>query len=74
MVINSDEFVQWKAQVVTQAFFESVYTKREDIKELLATQAGEDPTKDSVLRGYCVALSDVLNTALSDVSEDTEEQ
>lgn len=72
MVITSDEFVQWKAQDTTKAFFQSVDYKREEIKEVLAASAGEDPVKDAVLRGYCLALADITKTSLEDVSEDTE--
>ena len=69
MVIDRDEFVQWEAQDITKAFFRSIQEKREDVKEVLVVQAGENPTNDAVLRGYCLALNDILNTSLGDVSE-----
>ena len=68
MIINKDEFAAWRSSDVTKAFFASVVEKREDVKEVLVSKAGEDPTNDAVLRGYCIALQDILSTTLDDVS------
>lgn len=69
-MINRDEFVLWKADPVTVSFMESLNQKREDIKEVLVLSAGEDPIKDSVLRGYCTCITDVLDVTVQDLESE----
>jgi hypothetical protein len=67
-VISVSDFVNWKLDPVTKAYFMSVQERVESAKETLATNAGIDPTFDNYLRGFIAGQRDML-----EASVDTEE-
>lgn len=59
--MTKDDFVAWKANTVTKAFFRSVLEKEEGLKELLAVSAGLDPRADAMHVGAIQALRDITD-------------
>lgn len=72
-MITKEEFIAWKNNKVTEAFFAAISSKREDIKETIVQTAGEDSVRDAIYRGYCVAMSDVLDVNLDGVFEENDD-
>jgi hypothetical protein len=68
-VISASDFLNWKSDSVTQAFFSSIVDRIEDAKESLSTSAGIDPDTDNWFRGFIAGQRDVLDVRLQDVSE-----
>lgn len=58
-MITKEEFVDWKSNLVTKAFFQAAEERVEDAKELLAGQAGLDSIYDSFLRGFIKAYREM---------------
>lgn len=61
MNISKLEFMDWKAGLVTEAFFQAADERVEDTKELLASSAGLNPEQDSFLRGFIAAYREIRN-------------
>lgn len=67
-VISVSDFVNWKLDPVTKAYFMSVQERIESAKETLAVGAGLDHSFDNYLRGFIAGQRDML-----EASVDTEE-
>jgi hypothetical protein len=65
--ISAEEFHQWASNVVTEAVFSQLARRREDIKEYLMNNAGQDNYNDAKNSGYCLALTDMLNIGYGDL-------
>lgn len=61
------DWLDWKAHPVTKAFFESLIQRREDMKEVLINQAGDNVYNDTIINGYAKALVDVYNTDFEEI-------
>ena len=59
MTISVSDFLIWKSDPVTQAFFQACQQRAEDAKEILATSAGIDPVNDNVYRGFILAYREM---------------
>ena len=59
MTISESDFLNWKSDPVTQAFFQACEERVEDAKEMLATSAGMDSVNDSVYRGFILAYREM---------------
>jgi len=57
--ISKDDFINWKADPVTKAFFQACQERIEDAKELLSTSAGLDPLQDKYLVGHIQAYREM---------------
>jgi len=60
--VNLSDFKDWQSYPMTKAFFMSVVNRIENLKEELATQAGESLRNDGIKVGSIQALRDVLDT------------
>jgi len=65
-VITKDEFVGWKNDQVTEAFYEACKTRLEDAKEILIGQAGLDSDLDNFYRGFIHAYKEMLGFTIED--------
>lgn len=59
-MFSKEEFLEWKSQAVTKELYRSISADIEDVKELLASQAGVDPLADRFSVGGIEALKSVL--------------
>lgn len=67
--MNQSDFIDWKSNPVTKAFFNTVHNRIESLKDELGYQAGYSPIHDGRRAGAIQALRDVLDT---DWFEETE--
>ncbi len=67
--MTKEDWLDWKAHPVTKKFFESIHIRREDIKEALINQAGDNDFNDAIMNGYAKALVDVQNTDFEEVED-----
>ena len=65
-MISKEQFLEWKRQATTNAFFQSVIERIEDIKDELVLSAGRDPARDAELAGMVKAFRQVLSTSYGD--------
>lgn len=66
-VISTSDFLTWKADPVTQAFFYSVLERIEDAKETLATSAGIDSASDNWFRGFIAGQRDMIDARVDEM-------
>ena len=67
MIVTKDEFLGWKNDQVTGAFYEACVTRLEDAKEILVGQAGLDSDLDNFYRGFIHAYKEMLNFTIEDL-------
>jgi hypothetical protein len=65
-MVNKEEFADWKANLVTKAFFEAAEQRVEDAKEILAGSAGNDSNQDCYLRGFIQAYREMQDFRVED--------
>ena len=53
--ISKEEWLDWKTNTVTRAFFTACNERVEDSKDILATSAGMDSDNDNFMRGFIAA-------------------
>lgn len=70
-MISKSEWVDWKADLVTRAFFEAAQTRVEDATEILVSQAGLDPALDSFYRGFIAAYREMRDFTIEDLEDDS---
>jgi hypothetical protein len=58
-MVSKEEFVDWKVNLVTKAFFEAAEERVSDAKDILASTAGNDPNNDSFMRGFIAAYREM---------------
>ena len=61
------DFINWKQEPVTIAFFEAIRTRIDDCMDILATSAGLDSASDNFNRGFIAAHSESLEFRMEDV-------
>jgi len=59
MQITKEQFVSWKEDPVTIAFFQASQERVEDAKDILANEAGKDPDNDNFFRGFIYAYNEM---------------
>lgn len=67
MMISVQDFVNWKQDPVTKAFFEAANQRIEDAKDLLASSAGIDSTTDRFLVGMIQAYRELQEFRIDDL-------
>jgi hypothetical protein len=68
-MISKDDYILWKNDPLTQAWFEACQQRIEDGKETLAGVAGLDPIYDSYVRGIIKGYSEMMNFTVEDFDE-----
>ena len=68
-MITKEEWIDWKANLVTKAYFQAAQERIEDAKDLLATSAGFDPPQDSFWRGFIQAYRELRDLRIEEVEE-----
>lgn len=58
-MVTKLEFVDWKADPVTKAFFEAAEQRIEDSKDILGDSAGLNPDQDNYMRGFITAYREM---------------
>ena len=69
-MITKQEWVDWKADTVTRAFFSAAETRVEDAKEILAGQAGQDSDMDNFFRGFIAAYREMQSFTIEDLEDE----
>ncbi len=70
MEISKSEFIDWKSNIVTRAFFDAINERIEDAKEILGHSAGLDSISDNFYRGFIHAYKEALDFKIEDDSEE----
>lgn len=68
--VSQSDFVNWKSDPVTKAYFTAVIERIEDAKEVLSNQAGVDVNEDNYLRGFIRAYRECLEFRIEDLQEE----
>ena len=58
-MVSKEEFLDWKQQDVTKAFFEAANVRVEEAKEVLSYEAGKDSDTDTFWRGFIYAYREL---------------
>lgn len=66
MLVDKNEFQQWKENPVTKEVFEVIKGRIEDAKDILASNAGEEPVTDRYLVGMIRAFNEVMDVSYDD--------
>lgn len=66
-VVTVSDFIDWKANSVTKAFFEACRYRIEDAKDVLASSAGINSAEDNVLRGFIRAYQEMQDFRIDDL-------
>ena len=61
MAISQSDFIDWRSNQVTKAFFEAAGIRIAEAKEILATSAGSDPLNDRYLVGLIAAYNEIAD-------------
>ena len=66
------EFLDWKTNMITVAYFEAINERIKDATETLVATAGLDSLQDNFHRGFIYAYRELLDFKVEDVAEDAE--
>ena len=66
-VITASDFIEWKSNPVTRAFFEACNERIEDAKDNLSISAGIDSTQDNLIRGIIYAYREMQEFRIDDL-------
>lgn len=69
MAISRDEFEEWTHHFITKAFMQTVLDSKQSLVDIAVGSMGVDSVEDNFRRGYIVALNDILNVSVDEVSE-----
>jgi hypothetical protein len=61
MSITYTDWLDWRQQPVTQAFYEACIERIAESKEVLSISAGLDSTQDNFYRGFIQAYMEMLD-------------
>ena len=67
MVLTEQEFLAWKQEEVTKAFFKSLSNNREELKEGLVNGLYNDQVQE--IQGRCAAVNNIITASYEDVME-----
>lgn len=59
MDISKEDWLDWKSQRVTRAFFQAIQERIADTKDVLAVSAGLDEKADNFFRGFIAGQVEV---------------
>lgn len=68
-MITKQDFLKWKEDPITRAFYGVIYERIDDAKEILSVQAGLDQFLDNFYRGFIRAYNEVLEFRVEDEDE-----
>jgi len=68
-MITKQDFLKWKEDSITRAFYEVIHDRIEDAKDILSYQAGNDPLQDNFYRGFIYAYREFLEFKVEDDGE-----
>ena len=68
-MITYDDYVMWKQDPMTIAWFEACQVRVEEGKEQLAAQAGVEPIFDSYVRGMIAAYREMMQFTVEEMNE-----
>lgn len=66
-ILSRSDFLDWKSNKVTEAFFEAAQFRIAEAKEILANSAGSDPLNDRYLVGLIAAYSELQDFRVEDL-------
>ena len=61
------DFQSWLTDPVTQAFYDAMQERIDDVRELMELSAGLDQINDNFNRGFIAAYREALNFRVEDV-------
>ena len=67
--MTKSDFVEWKSNPTTKAFFDSVQERIYNLQVELGFSAGADPVQDAKRSGAVQALNDMLNIDFDEESQ-----
>ena len=68
-MITKSEWIDWKTNPVTRAFFEATEIRVDDATEILINSAGIDSDQDNFYRGFITAYREMQNFQIDDLEE-----
>jgi hypothetical protein len=68
-MLTKEEWLDWKANPVTSAFYEACITRVEEATEILVATAGQDPVLDNFYRGFIQAYREIQEFKIEDLDE-----
>lgn len=66
-VITASDFIEWKSNPVTRAFFDACNERIEDAKDNLSISAGIDSVQDNLVRGIIYAYREMQEFRIDDL-------
>jgi hypothetical protein len=69
-IVTQIEFIDWKSNPVTKAFFEAAKIRIEESKEMLSYSAGLDSMQDRFLAGLIQAYRELQDFRIEDINDD----
>jgi len=69
-IITKSEWLDWKSNPVTRAFYAACKERVEDSKDILATSAGMDSDNDNFMRGFISAYNEMNEFRIEDLSDE----
>jgi hypothetical protein len=69
-VITKSEWIDWKSNPVTQAFYQACAIRTEDAKAILGNTAGIDPIQDNYMRGFIAAYFEMEDFKIEDLEDE----
>ena len=70
VLVTKQDFLDWKQNGVTKAFFEAAQLRVEECKEMLAVTAGNDPAQDRFFVGMIQAYRELQEFKVEDLEDD----
>lgn len=68
--ITKEEWIDWKQQDITKAFYAACRIRVEDTKDILAGTAGLDSDSDNFYRGFIAAYAEMVGFSVEDMEDD----
>lgn len=69
-MITKSEWMDWKSNLVTRAFYAACEQRVEDAKDILVGRAGLEPDNDNYMRGFIAAYVEMSDFRIEDVEDD----
>ena len=70
MEISKEEWLDWKQNNITRAFYQACSFRVEDAKDILGASAGLDSDTDNFYRGFIAAYQEMREFKVEDVEDD----
>jgi len=68
-IVTKSEWVDWKQNPVTNAFYSAIKERISEATELLVNKAGLDQVEDNFFRGFIAAYNEVLGFSIEDMED-----